>query len=44
MPPIDPNPPQKSIEEVVEELGVYPIEAFDFVSKGLAFTCRRIHG
>jgi uncharacterized repeat protein (TIGR04138 family) len=34
----------KSIQDVVDELGLYPIEAFDFVQRGLSYTVERLHG
>jgi uncharacterized repeat protein (TIGR04138 family) len=34
----------KTVAEVATELGVYPVEAFDFLHRGLAFTTDRIHG
>jgi len=43
--PTQPQPkPVKTIQEVVEELGMYPREAFEFVSRGLQFTVERLHG
>lgn len=33
--------PERSIEEVVAELGLYPIEAFEFIQQGLAFTAQQ---
>jgi uncharacterized repeat protein (TIGR04138 family) len=36
--------PTKPIEQVVEEVGVYPIEAFEFVRRGLSAAVRRVHG
>ena len=44
MPPTEPPKPTKSIEEVVEEVGLYPIEAYIFVQKGLSHTVEKIHG
>lgn len=35
---------QKSLHEVVDAVGVYPMEAFEFVQRGLSFTVHRIHG
>jgi uncharacterized repeat protein (TIGR04138 family) len=47
MPPPNPRnskpPLRKPLEEVVAEQGLYPIEAFDFVRQGLAFTVEKIH-
>ena len=39
-----PRQPNKPIEEVVAEVGRYPIEAYEFIREGLAFTVERIHG
>ncbi len=36
--------PEKSIEEVVREVGRYPIEAYNFVQRGLGFTVQKTHG
>jgi uncharacterized repeat protein (TIGR04138 family) len=35
---------RKSLEQVVEECGRYPIEAFEFVRHGLNHTVQKIHG
>jgi uncharacterized repeat protein (TIGR04138 family) len=32
------------LERVVKELGVYPIEAYEFVQQGLAYTVSRVYG
>jgi uncharacterized repeat protein (TIGR04138 family) len=47
MPPKDPAKepgPQKSLEEVVEEVGLYPREAFEFIQQGLSYTVQKLHG
>jgi uncharacterized repeat protein (TIGR04138 family) len=36
--------PKKSLQEVVEEIGLYPMEAYLFVQEGLGFTVQKIHG
>jgi uncharacterized repeat protein (TIGR04138 family) len=36
--------PEKTFEEVVAELGRYPVDAFEFVRDGLQYTVRKIHG
>ncbi len=36
--------PEKSIEEIVREVGAYPQEAFDFVQQGLQYTVGKLHG
>ena len=43
MPPTEPLPPGKTLEEVVSQIGLYPIEAYDFVRRGLEYTVERIH-
>jgi len=37
------EPREKSLSEVVESVGVYPMEAFHFVQQGLAFSVDQIH-
>jgi uncharacterized repeat protein (TIGR04138 family) len=51
MPPQQPqNPPPpgdkplKPLEQIVEEVGLYPIEAYEFIHSGLAYTVQKIHG
>jgi uncharacterized repeat protein (TIGR04138 family) len=44
MPPTEPAKPTKSIEEVVEEVGLYPIDAYEFVQQGLSYTVNKVHG
>jgi len=34
----------KPIEQVVTELGRYPLAAFDFVREGLSYTVQKVHG
>ena len=36
--------PTKSLEELAQETGKYPAEAFRFVREGLQFTVERLHG
>ncbi len=36
--------PKKTIEQVVAEVGRYPIEAYQFVREGLSFTVDKVHG
>ena len=43
MPAKEPRP-VKAIEQVVEQVGLYPIEAYDFVQQGLQYTVQTIHG
>jgi uncharacterized repeat protein (TIGR04138 family) len=40
MPPSDPG---KSLQEVVDAVGIYPEEAYRFVQQGLTFTVQKIH-
>jgi uncharacterized repeat protein (TIGR04138 family) len=35
---------KKSLQEVVDAVGVYPQEAFVFVQEGLTYTVEKIHG
>jgi uncharacterized repeat protein (TIGR04138 family) len=47
MPPTQPSKPpkpRKTLEAVVEEVGLYPIDAYEFVTKGLHYTVQKIHG
>jgi uncharacterized repeat protein (TIGR04138 family) len=42
--PAKPPEPEKSLAQIVEELGSYPLDAFYFVQTGLAYTAQNIHG
>lgn len=42
MPPQD--GPTKTYEQIVEEVGLYPIEAYQFVSEGLHYTVEKLKG
>jgi len=44
MPPTEPPGPEKSLPQVVAEVGLYPIEAYLFVQNGLNYTVHKIHG
>ena len=44
MPPTEPVRPDKSLEQIVEEVGLYPIQAYEFVQHGLGYTVDKIHG
>jgi uncharacterized repeat protein (TIGR04138 family) len=44
MPPINEYPKEITLNELVESIGVYPIEAFEFVQRGLSHTVVAIHG
>jgi uncharacterized repeat protein (TIGR04138 family) len=44
MPPTEPPGHEKSLEELVLEVGLYPIEAYEFVQQGLGYTVNKIHG
>ena len=41
MPAKQPSP-QKPLEAIVEEVGVYPIEAYEFVQRGLHYTVEKL--
>src|SRR3954471_15925576 len=42
--PEKPEKPPKPLEQIVEEVGLYPIEAYEFIHSGLAYTVQKIHG
>lgn len=48
MPPTEPVEPEKTYEqllcEVVEEVGLYPVQAYEFIQQGLGYTVNKIHG
>ena len=43
-PPAEPKPPEKPLQQIVEEVGLYPVEAFEFVQQGLSYTVQKLHG
>lgn len=43
MPPKDPIK-ERTLQDVVEELNLYPAEAFDFVQRGLGCTVAKLYG
>ena len=48
MPPTEPVEPEKTYEqlldEVVEEVGLYPVQAYEFIQQGLGYTVNKVHG
>jgi uncharacterized repeat protein (TIGR04138 family) len=38
-----PSGPAKSLQEVVQAVGIYPAEAYLFVQQGLTYTVQKIH-
>ena len=44
MPPSDKPTQEKSVQQVVEDLGLYPPEAYAFIQQGLSFTVQKLHG
>lgn len=44
MPSTNPPQPHKTLQQLVEEMDRYPIEAFLFVQEGLKFAVDRTHG
>jgi uncharacterized repeat protein (TIGR04138 family) len=36
--------PEQSLQEVVDDIGVYPADAYLFVRQGLSYTVDKIHG
>ena len=43
MPPTDEPANPKSLQEVVDDLDRYPVEAFHFVQQGLSYTVEKVH-
>ena len=44
MPPTERDEAEKRLEEVVDEVGLYPRDAYLFVQEGLGYTVNKIHG
>jgi uncharacterized repeat protein (TIGR04138 family) len=44
MPPSDKPIKEKSVQQVVEDVGLYPPEAYAFIQKGLNHTVEKLHG
>jgi uncharacterized repeat protein (TIGR04138 family) len=44
MPPTEPAKPRKTLEAVVDQVGLYPIDAYEFVKQGLSYTVEKVHG
>ena len=44
MPPTDRDEAEKLLEEVIDEVGLYPRDAYIFVQEGLGYTVSKIHG
>jgi uncharacterized repeat protein (TIGR04138 family) len=44
MPPDGPPKPSKSLQEVVDAVGLYPAEAYVFVQQGLTRAVQHVHG
>ncbi len=42
--PPDPEKNLKPLEQIVEEVSLYPIEAYEFIHSGLAYTVQKKHG
>ncbi|HLL88472.1 MAG TPA: Minf_1886 family protein [Tepidisphaeraceae bacterium] len=42
-PPAEPHP-RKTLPQIVEDVGLYPEDAFKFVQAGLAHTVEKLHG
>jgi uncharacterized repeat protein (TIGR04138 family) len=43
MPPTDEPPNEKSLEQLVAELDLYPLEAFHFIQQGLGYSVEKFH-
>lgn len=35
---------EKTVQQVIEDVGIYPPEAYAFIQQGLSFTVQRLHG
>src|SRR5688500_16325815 len=44
MPPSEKPIKEKSVQQVVEDVGLYPPEAYAFIQQGLTVTVQRLHG
>lgn len=44
MPTSNKRAAEKSVQQVADELGLYPVEAFDFVQRGFSHAHRKVHG
>jgi uncharacterized repeat protein (TIGR04138 family) len=44
MPPSEKPTQEKSVQQVVDDVGLYPPEAYAFIQHGLGFTVQRLHG
>lgn len=44
MPPSKPVRPAKTLQDVSHAIGLYPLEAYEFIQQSLAYTVRKIHG
>lgn len=42
--PLPEEPSVRSLGHIVEEVGLYPVEAYHFVEQGLSHTVKRMHG
>ena len=34
---------EKSLQQVADDLGIYPVEAYEFIQHGLSFTVQKVH-
>jgi len=44
MPPADPPKPEKPLQQVGQEVALYPMEAYEFIQQGLSYTVHKLHG
>ena len=42
--PLPEEPSVRTLAQIVDEVGLYPVEAYHFVEQGLAYTVKRLHG
>ena len=44
MPPPKEPKRQKSLQQLIDEVGIYPPDAYKFVQEGLGYTVQKVHG
>ncbi len=44
MPPSEPVRSAKTLHEISRQLEIYPVEAYEFIQQGLAYTVQKVYG
>ena len=44
MPPLDEPTKERCLQDVVDDIGLYPVEAYEFLQRGLSYTVNKVHG